>query len=51
MQWSGFDRHGFRLFAPEEVLELMQKAGFREVVLDHRYQEKKYDDVVVVGTR
>ncbi len=51
MEWSGFTRYGYRLFAPQEVVELMQQAGFREVVFEHRYQEKAYDDVVVVGVR
>ncbi len=51
MQWSGFDREGYRLFAPQEVLEFMQTTGFCSVRLDHRFQERAYDDVVVVGTR
>jgi arsenite methyltransferase len=51
MQWSGFDREGYRLFAPQEVLEFMQTTGFCGLRLDHRYQDRVYDDVVVVGTR
>ncbi len=50
MQWSGFDREGYRLFAPQEVLEFMQTTGFCGLRLDHRYQDRAYDDVVVVGT-
>jgi ubiquinone/menaquinone biosynthesis C-methylase UbiE len=51
MQWSGFGREGYRLFAPHEVLEHIQTAGFCDCRLDHRYQDRAYDDVIVVGTR
>ena len=50
MRWSGFDREGYRLFAPQEVLEFMQTTGFCGLRLDHRYQDRACNDVVVVGT-
>jgi ubiquinone/menaquinone biosynthesis C-methylase UbiE len=51
MQWSGFGREGYRLFTPQEVLEHIQTTGFCDCRLDHRYQDRAYDDVIVVGTR
>jgi hypothetical protein len=51
MRWSGFDREGFQLFTPQEVIGLMQAAGFKDILLDHRYQDQVYDDIVIVGKR
>jgi len=44
-------RHGFRLFSAEELVDVMQRAGLRELRVDHRGQEKTYDQVVVVASR
>ena len=35
----------------QEAADLMRLAGFREVQVDHRDQEKWYDQIVVLGKR
>src|SRR5271157_80078 len=45
-----FTRHGFRLFSPDELAGLMQMAGFRALRVEHRDQDKTYDQVIVVGS-
>jgi ubiquinone/menaquinone biosynthesis C-methylase UbiE len=42
--------HGFRLFSPDELAGLMQMAGFHALRVEHRDQEKTYDQVIVVGS-
>lgn len=44
-------KYGFRLFEAQEAADLMRRAGFREVQVDHRDQEKWYDQIVVLGKR
>jgi arsenite methyltransferase len=44
-------RHGFRLFSPDELHDLMRQAGFHNIRLDHRDQDKIYDQVIALGTR
>jgi ubiquinone/menaquinone biosynthesis C-methylase UbiE len=49
MQTHAITQHGFRLFSPHEVADQMRQAGFRDVRIDHRYQDHWYDQVIVVG--
>lgn len=51
MQKVAFTKHGFRLFSPGEVGDLMRQAGFRQVAVDHRDQDKLYDQGIVIGSR
>jgi ubiquinone/menaquinone biosynthesis C-methylase UbiE len=51
MQTHAITEHGFRLFSPHEVADRMRQAGFRDVRVDHRDQDRWYDQVIVVGTR
>jgi len=44
-------RHGFRLFSAEELVDVIQRVGFQELRIDHRDQEKTYDQIVVVASR
>lgn len=41
---------GFRLFSTDELAGLMQTAGFRILMIEHRDQERIYDQVIVVGS-
>ncbi len=43
-------KYGFRLFSADDVAGLMRQAGFREIRVDHRDQDKWYDQVIVVGS-
>jgi ubiquinone/menaquinone biosynthesis C-methylase UbiE len=45
-----FTTHGFRLFSTDELAGLMQMAGFRALRVEHRDQERTYDQVIVVGS-
>lgn len=51
MEKQSVTKYGFRLFSGDEVAGLMGQAGFREIRVDHRDQNKWYDQVVVVGCR
>jgi len=51
MQRVAFTKHGFHLFEPQEVADLMRQAGFSNVRVDWRDRDKLYDDVIVVATR
>jgi ubiquinone/menaquinone biosynthesis C-methylase UbiE len=51
MQQHSVTKHNFRLFTGEEIAELMREAGFRDLRIDHRDQDKWYDQVIVIGTR
>jgi hypothetical protein len=44
-------KHNFRLFSAEEAADLMRRAGFRDVHVDHRDRDKRYDQIIVLGTR
>lgn len=44
-------QHGFRLFSADDLTELMRQTGFRDLRVEHRDQEKAYDQAIVVGTR
>ncbi|HET7207763.1 MAG TPA: methyltransferase domain-containing protein [Terriglobales bacterium] len=49
MEKHAVTQYGFRLFSPQEVADIVSRAGFHDVTVDHRNQEKAYDDVVVMG--
>lgn len=51
MEKHSVTKHNFRLFTGQEVAALMRQAGFRDVSIDHRDQEKWYDQVIVIATR
>jgi ubiquinone/menaquinone biosynthesis C-methylase UbiE len=51
MQKYAVTKYDFQLFSKDEVADLMRQAGFRNVRVDHRDQDKWYDQVIVVGTR
>ena len=44
-------QHGFRLFSPNDLADLMRESGFRDVGIDHRDPEHWYDQVIGIGTR
>ena len=44
-------QYNFRLFSGEEVATLMRQAGFQDVHIDHRDRDRRYDQVIVVGTK
>jgi ubiquinone/menaquinone biosynthesis C-methylase UbiE len=44
-------KYDFRLFSGDELADLMRQAGFRDVRVDHRDQDKWADQVVVLGDR
>jgi hypothetical protein len=51
MEEHAVTKHGFCLFSADDVARLMRQAGFREICVDHRDQDKWYDQVIVVGLR
>lgn len=51
MEKHSVTQHNFRLFSGYEVADLMRQAGFQDLRIDHRDQEKWYDQVIVVGTK
>jgi len=51
MQTHAVTKYEFHLFSPQEVADLMQQAGFRDIRVQHRDQDKLYDEVIVVGAR
>lgn len=51
MEKHSVTKYGFRLFSGDEIADLMRQAGFREIRVDHRDQDKWYDQVVVIGSR
>jgi len=46
-----FVQHGFRLFSPDELADLMQRAGFRDLEIEHSDQGRLYDQVIAVASR
>ncbi len=44
-------KYDFRLFSGDELADLMRQAGFLDVRVDHRDQDKWADQVVVLGDR
>lgn len=51
MKEHAVTKYDFRLFSADDVTRLMGQAGFREIRVDHRDQDKWYDQVIVVGLR
>lgn len=51
MEKQSVTQYGFRLFSADDVAGLMTQAGFRDIRVDHRDQDKWYDQVVVLGRR
>ena len=51
MQKRAVTKYDFCLFSADDVARLMGQAGFREIRVDHRDQDKWYDQVIVVGSR
>ena len=51
MEQHAVSKHGFRLFSPDDVADLMCRTGFRNVRVEHRDRDKWYDQVIVVGSR
>lgn len=51
MEEHAVTKYGFCLFSADDVARLMREAGFREIRVDHRDQDKWYDQVIVVGLR
>lgn len=50
MQRYAVTKYDFQLFSKGEVADLMRQVGFRNVSVDHRDEDKWYDQVIVVGT-
>jgi len=50
MQRYAVTKYDFQLFSKDEVADLMRQVGFRNVGVDHRDEDKWYDQVIVVGT-
>jgi ubiquinone/menaquinone biosynthesis C-methylase UbiE len=51
MEEHAVTKYGFCLFSADDVARLMRQAGFREIRVDHRDQDKWYDQAIVVGLR
>lgn len=51
MQRSGVVKFGFRLYEPDEVVELMRGAGFADITCEHRDRGKAWDEAIVIGRR
>jgi arsenite methyltransferase len=51
MERFAVTKYDFQLFSPHEVADLMHKAGFHDVRIDHHDESKLYDEVIVVGNR
>ena len=49
METYAVTKHNFGLFSPEDVVDLMRQAGFREVQVEHRDRDKTYDQAIIVG--
>jgi SAM-dependent methyltransferase len=50
MERVALTQHGFRLFSPNEVPELMTQAGFTHVTMTHEKQGTRFDEVLVSAT-
>jgi SAM-dependent methyltransferase len=50
MERVSMTQHGFRLFSPDEVPELMQQAGFTNITMIHEKQGTRFDEVLVSAT-
>ena len=46
-----FTKYNFHLYAPQDVVRLMEHAGFRNVRVDHRDQNRSVDQAIVLGSR
>ncbi|HET7213153.1 MAG TPA: class I SAM-dependent methyltransferase [Terriglobia bacterium] len=51
MEKHAVSRYNFRLFSAEEVAGLMKQAGFRDIKVQHRDQDRVWDEVIVTGRR
>lgn len=51
MAKRGVTKHNFTLFSADEVANFMRGTGFRDVSVDHRDQDKTWDQAVIVGFR
>ena len=49
MQRVALTQHGFRLFSPGEVTELLKQSGFTNVTMTHEKQNTRFDEVLVSG--
>lgn len=49
MEKHAVSRYNFRLFSAEEVAGLMKQAGFRDINVQHRDQDRVWDEVIVTG--
>jgi ubiquinone/menaquinone biosynthesis C-methylase UbiE len=50
MQRVALTQHGFRLFDPDEVRQLMQDAGFHNILVTHEKQGSRFDELLISGT-
>jgi ubiquinone/menaquinone biosynthesis C-methylase UbiE len=50
MEKHAVSRYNFRLFSGEEVAGLMKQAGFRNIKVQHRDQDRVWDEVIVTGS-
>lgn len=46
-----FTKHDFALYAPQDVIRLMEHAGFRNVRVDHQDTSRAVDQAVILGSR
>lgn len=51
MQRLSFTKHNFQLFTAEEVSTLLRQAGYQDVRIDHRDQDKTVDQAVILGAK
>jgi len=51
MEKRGVTKHNFTLFSADEVADFMRSTGFRNVSVDHRDQDKAWDQAIILGSR
>jgi ubiquinone/menaquinone biosynthesis C-methylase UbiE len=51
MEKRSVTKHNFSLFSADEVADLMRSTGFRNLSIDHRDQDKAWDQAIILGSR
>jgi ubiquinone/menaquinone biosynthesis C-methylase UbiE len=51
MKKRDFTKYDFQLYAPQDVLRIVEHAGFRNTHVDYRDSNKAVDQAIILGTR
>jgi ubiquinone/menaquinone biosynthesis C-methylase UbiE len=46
-----FTQHNFRLYAPEDVRDILINAGFTNISIEHRDRDERFDSVMITAFR